>query len=283
MATAVIEDPRTTRYRRKLADLLRRPSCRWMSFAIGMAPVHRGFFDDTAEAIEGLPTGDVHDENGVTHRQVQYGVRLRIGSGADNEAFHDAERDVLVVPGEDAFGDLDGQAKLIRACVHLGLDIADRNHHRLDSECAARIAGHLYRLFESIPDPEQEAEIEETIRRLTPELPADKAFYDIAVQILHHLRATLRAHRRFTHPLQPGSFMKIVGTDRREQLHEIVSPRAVRQRRQLPRPMIDALPRASRFLALQPLELATLPDRRNSSSALSVWPAPGSRANLSPA
>ena len=57
MATAYIEEPRATRYRQRLAALLRRPSCRWISFAIGTAPIHRDFFPDTAASIEGVPTG----------------------------------------------------------------------------------------------------------------------------------------------------------------------------------------------------------------------------------
>ena len=88
MATAYIEEPRATRYRQRLAALLRRPSCRWISFAIGTAPIHRDFFPDTAASIEGLPTGGM---------QVQYGVRLRVLDGA-GRATYDAERDLLVVP-----------------------------------------------------------------------------------------------------------------------------------------------------------------------------------------
>src|SRR5215475_3945189 len=132
MAAAFIEDPRVTRYRQRLAALLRRSSCRWISFAVGTAPIHRGFFADTAEAIEGLPTGDVQHGNGVSHRQVQYGVRLKIVDGAD--AFYDADGDVLVVPEESALDGLDGQAKLIGACVHLGLDIEGRNRQPLARE-----------------------------------------------------------------------------------------------------------------------------------------------------
>ena len=78
MTTAYLEGLRTTRYRRRLAALLRRPACRSISFAIGTAPIHRNFFSETASAIEGLPTGGTRKWNGVTHRQVQYGVRLRI-------------------------------------------------------------------------------------------------------------------------------------------------------------------------------------------------------------
>jgi len=57
MATAYVEELRTTRYRQRLAALVRRPSCRTISFAIGTAPIHRNFFAETAAAIEGLPTG----------------------------------------------------------------------------------------------------------------------------------------------------------------------------------------------------------------------------------
>ena len=59
MATAYIEEPRATRYRQRLAELLRRPACRWISFTIGTAPVHRDFFAHTAASIEGLPTGGI--------------------------------------------------------------------------------------------------------------------------------------------------------------------------------------------------------------------------------
>src|SRR5262245_31252571 len=147
MANALIEDPRTTLYRQKLAGLLRRPSCRWISFVIGTTPIHRRFFESVAVALEGLPTGEVQHQHRISHRQVQYGVRLRISASEGDRASYDAERDLLIVPGESAFDTLDGQATLVSACVHLGLDLEGRNHQRLDSECAARIAGHLYRLY----------------------------------------------------------------------------------------------------------------------------------------
>jgi hypothetical protein len=257
MATAFIEDLRVTRYRHKLAELLRRPSCAWISFSVGTAPVHRGFFADTAEAIEGLPTGDVQHESGISHRQVQYGVRLKIAAQEGAEAFYDAERDILVVPEETALDSLDGQAKLVGACVHLGLDIQGRNQQPLDSESAARIAGQVYRLFESIADDLGESEVADRLKELAPESPADKTFFDVAAEILRHHRATLRAHRRVSHPLQPGSFMKIVGTDRRERLHDVLlDGTAHRRRLPAPTPARYGLPRASRFLALQALELA---------------------------
>ena len=158
MATAYIEEPRATRYRQRLAALLRRPSCRWISFAIGTAPIHRDFFPDTAASIEGLPTGGVREWNGVSHRQVQYGVRLRVLDGA-GRATYDAERDLLVVPEEAEFDSVDGQARLLSACVHVGLAMKGRNLQWLDSECAARIAGQLYRLFETIGDGNGDAEV----------------------------------------------------------------------------------------------------------------------------
>ena len=81
MPSALIEDTRITLYRHRLAALLRRPSCQWMAFAIGAAPVHRGFFDDVVAAVEGLPAGGAMPANGSSHRQVQYGVRVRILAG----------------------------------------------------------------------------------------------------------------------------------------------------------------------------------------------------------
>src|SRR5262245_58546454 len=131
MATAYIEEPRATRYRQRLAALLRRPSCRWISFAIGTAPIHRDFFPDTAASIEGVPTGGVREWNGVRHRQVQYSVRLRVLDGAGGAAY-DAERDLLVVPAEAEFDSLDGQARLLSACVHVGLAMKGRNLQWLD-------------------------------------------------------------------------------------------------------------------------------------------------------
>jgi hypothetical protein len=252
MATALVEDSRITLYRQRLAALLRRPSCQWMAFAIGAAPVHRSFFDDVVAAVEGLPAGGATNAHGGSHRQVQYGVRLRILAGERAQASYDADADVLYVPMEAALDSLDGQAGLIGACVHLGLDIEARNHNALDSESAARIAGQLYRLFESIADTDGEAEVTEKLQALTPAAAVDKAFFDVAVEILRHRRATLRANLRVSHPLQPGSFMKFVRTPQRARLHDILAQEAGGKDRRPQRPA-GALPRASRFLALQPL------------------------------
>jgi len=251
MATALVEDSRITLYRQRLAALLRRPSCQWMAFAIGAAPVHRGFFDDVVAAIEGLPAGGAPQAANGSHRQVQYGVRLRILAGERPQAFYDSEGDVLYVPAEAALDGLDGQAQLVGACVHLGLDIEARNHNTPDSESAARIAGQLYRLFESIDDADSDAEVTEKLPALAPAAPAEKAFFEVAAEILRHRRATLRANLRVSHPLQPGSFMKFVRTAQRARLHAILAqePRAERR----PQRPAGALPRASRFLALRPL------------------------------
>jgi hypothetical protein len=257
MASALIEDPRTTLYRQKLAELLRRPSCRWMSFVVGTVPIHRSFFDKVAVALEGLPTGRVQHESGVSHRQVQYGVRLHITASDGDRACYDADRDLLIVPAEGAFNTLDGQATFIGACVHLGLDLEARNHQRLDSECAARIAGHLYRLYETVTIEENEPEFAEKLQRLAPTQQGDKPFFDAAADIVRHCRATLGANRR-SDPLRPGSFMKIVHTDKWERLHTLLQDGASRRDRATRRPAPDMIPRASRFLALQVLHPATL-------------------------
>jgi hypothetical protein len=217
--------------------------------------VHRGFFDEVVAAVEGLPAGGTQHAHGGSHRQVQYGVRLRILAGERAQASYDAEGDVLYVPTEAALDSLDGQAGLVSACVHLGLDIEARNHNALDSESAARIAGHLYRLFENVADDDGEPEVTEKLQALAPASPADKAFFDVAVEILRHRRATLRANLRVSHPLQPGSFMKFVRTPQRARLHDILSQEAGRKDGRPQRPT-GALPRASRFLALQPLALS---------------------------
>jgi hypothetical protein len=257
MATAYIEELRTTRYRQRLAALLRRPSCRWISFAIGAAPIHRSFFAETAAAIEGQQTGGARLRNGVNHRQVQYGVRLRIAEDADR-ATYDSECNQLVVPRESAFDTLDGQQHLLSACVHVGLKIKGRHRHELDSEYAARIAGHLYRLFENIAGGDSEAEVAAKLRRLEPEAPQDKAFYAAAREILQHLRATsltaLRGHRR----LEAGSFMKIIGIAQRDRLHRLLQQAVVRTARTAPKPHFIGVALPSRFLALQEMEPAVL-------------------------
>jgi hypothetical protein len=254
MATAYIEEPRATRYRQRLAALLRRPSCRWISFAIGTAPIHRDFFADTAAAIEGLPTGGVHERNGVSHRQVQYGVRLRVANDVER-ASYEAERDLLVVPPESEFDSLEGQARLISACIHVGLAIKGRDLQWLDSECAARIGGHLYRLFESIADGEPEAEVAAKLQQMEPESTQDKAFYEIAKEILQHRRVTWLANLRVHHALEPGSFMKIIRVDRRDRLHGALLQGNGRKQ-VAPKPTRSVTPRASRFLALQQMEPA---------------------------
>ncbi len=258
MATPLIEDPRTTLYRQRLAALLRRPSCRWMSFAVGTAPIHRDFFADVAAAVDGLPTGAVQHRSGISHRQVQYGVRLRIAACGDGKAAYDVERDLMFVPAEAVLESLDGQAQLVSVCVRLGLDLEARNHQRLDSECAARIAGHLYRLYETIGADETEPGLTEKVQQLAPVSPADKPFFDVAADILRHCRATLRANRRASHPLQPGSFMRIVRTSQREQLHDVLLEAAAIEDRRFRKPALGIFPRAARFLALQALEPAAL-------------------------
>ncbi|MGE0118770.1 MAG: hypothetical protein AB7S71_13395 [Dongiaceae bacterium] len=252
MATAYIEEPRATRYRQRLAALLRRPSCRWISFAIGAAPVHRDFFADTAASIEGLPTGGIREWNGVSRRQVQYGVRLRVLDGA-GRATYEAERDLLVVPEEAEFDSLDGQARLIGACVHVGLAMKGRDLQWLDSESAARIAGHLYRLFETIADGDSDAEVAEKLQLLAPDTPQEREFYDSATEILQHRRATWLANMRVRHALEPGSFMKIIRVDRRDRLHRLLLQGTSRKAPAPVRPS-PAASRAKRFLALQELE-----------------------------
>jgi hypothetical protein len=257
MAIALIEDPRTTLYRQKLAQLLRRSSCRWMSFSVGTAPIHRHFFENVAAAIEGLPTGVQHDY-GVGHRQVQYGVRLRILAREHDQASYDSERDLLIVPEEAAFDTFDGQARLVSACVHFGLDLEARNHQPLDSECAARIAGHLYRLYETVAPDATGPDAADRVRLLAPASPDDEPFFVAAVDIQRHCRATLRANRRSNHPLQPGSFLRIVGTSQRVRLHDMLRDGAPRHAAGARRPSLGVLPRSSRFLALQSMQPAAL-------------------------
>jgi len=250
MTYAFIEDPRVTAYRRKLAELLRRTSCRWISFAFGTAPIHRTFFENVAVAIEGLPIGEAAPEDSG-HRPVQYGVRLRIATLEGESATYDAGWDTLVVPAERAFGSVDGQATLVSACVHLGLDLEGRNRRQPDSECAARIAGHLYRLYETVSLGDSQKTLGEKLRRLTPASPGDEPFFDVAADIVHHCRATLRANRR-SNPVRPGSFMKIVPTERCERLRRLLSAAAA-LRGPAGEHGRSVLPRPSRFLALQAL------------------------------
>ena len=257
MATAYIEEPRATHYRKRLAALLRRPSCRWISFAIGTAPVHRGFFADTAAAIEGTPTGGVREWNGAIHRLVQYGVRLRIAEGVERASF-DVERDLLTVPAESELDTLDGQARLISACVHVGLHIEGRSRQWLDSECAARIAGQLYRLFESVVDGDGEHEAAAMMQLLGPQDAKDKAFYDVATEIVRHRRATWIANMRVHHSLEPGSFMKIIRVDQRDRLHDLLMQGSGRKNQVPPKPS-SGTTRASRFLALQAMEPYAVP------------------------
>ena len=46
------------------------------------------------------------------------------------------------------------------------------------------------------------------IEKLAPQSPQDKAFYDVASEILQHRRTTWLANMRVHHVLEPGSFMK---------------------------------------------------------------------------
>lgn len=261
---ALIEDPRTTFYRQRLAALLRRPSCQWISFSIGTAPIHRSFFEEAAAAIEGLPTGGFEQRNGVKHRRVQLGVRLRVGAAPAGQASYHPEQMVLAVADEADFDSLDGQAALVAACVHLGLHLARRNLQPLDCESASRVAGHLYRLFESVADDADEATASAKLDELEGAAEADKAFFAVARDVFEHRRATRLANLRANHRLEPGSFMKIVPASERDQLHAVLMQAQGRKGRVL-RPAVSAAAdvRSTRYLALQAvpaMEAPTLQD-----------------------
>jgi len=260
---ALVEEQRTTLYRRRLAALLRRPTCQSICFAVGTAPVHRGFFHDTAVAIEGRQTGDVPQHDGVSHRQVRYGVRIKIGACEAGRAAYDAERAILAVADERDLDMLAGQAALVGACVHFGLDIAGRHLQPLDNECAARIAAYLYQLFETLADADGEAEVME-------KLQADESdrggadFRAAAMAVFHHHRATCRANLRPNRPLEPGSFMRIIRLDERARLHRLLTPTATRANRRPPRPREVTGARKARFLVLQLIAPVAVP-------ALAAW------------
>lgn len=249
---AFYEDSRTTAYRQRLAALLRRPSCEWMAFSIGTAPVHRGFFAEVAAAIEGRPTGARLEQGGGSHRQVQYDVRLAIGSQDLGHAAYDPARRLLSVADETDLDSLDGQAALVAACVQFGLHINGRNLQPLDTASAARIAAHLFRLFESIDD-DGEDDIAALFDELEPTAETDKPFYAVAKDIVSHHRATCLAALRARHRLAPGSFMKIVGTKQRERLHAALTPGRGRKDRRAPGTSAGDELRPARFLALQAL------------------------------
>ena len=227
-------------------------------FAVGTAPVHRGFFNDAAVAIEGRQAGGIQQRNGVSHRQVQYGVRLRIGACEVGRAAYDGERAVLAVADERDLDTLEGQAALVAACVHVGLDIAGRCLQRLDNECAARIAACLYQLFEI----SAKAEVGAGLRADESDCGANAAFHAVAKDVFSHHHATCLTSLRANHPLEPGSFMSIIRTDERARLHGLLTPAATRVDRRSPQPRALAGVRRSRFLALQAMGLAaasTLP------------------------
>ena len=251
-APMLIEEQRMTLYRQRLAALLRRPSCQWICFAIGTAPVHRGFFNDTAVAIEGRQAGGIQQRNGVSHRQAQYGVRLRIGACEVGWAAYDGERAVLAVADERDLDTLEGQAALVGACVHVGLHIAGRCLQPLDNECAARIAACLYQLFETSAEADVGAErpADES------DCGADAAFHAVARDVLSHHQATRLTSLRANRPLEPGSFMTIIRTDERARLHRLLTPIPACANRRSPRPWALAGARRSRLLALQAMGLA---------------------------
>jgi hypothetical protein len=257
MASALVEELRATRYRQRLAALVRRPSCRSIAVAIGTAPIHRNFFAETAAAIEGLPTGGTRKWNGITHRQVQYAVHLRIDETLDCAIYY-PERDLLLVPSESAFDTLDGQARLLGACVHVGLNIEGRNLDQLDSECAARIAGQLYRLYENVSEGDSELVLAAAAQRLEPELQPDKTFYIAARETLFYLRAMSMAGLQMHRKLKPGSFMRIFSNAQRDRLHEALKPAKARLRQPAPKPIFSSLKPPSRFLALQVMEPSSL-------------------------
>jgi hypothetical protein len=253
MSPGFLEGARATRYRQRLAAMMRSASCRSIAFSIGTAPIHRNFFAETAAAIEGVPTGGTRKYNGVVHRQVQYGVHLRIDETAERASF-DPDADLLTVPKESALDTLDARAGLISACVHVGLNLEGRNLHAPDSECAARICGQLYRMFESIADGDSESDIAVKLGALEPEAATDKAFYGVARKTLMHLRSVSLANLQARHALKPGSFLKIVSMTERDLLHAALLQAAGRRKRAAVAPRLSPARPPSRFLALQAMD-----------------------------
>jgi hypothetical protein len=252
----LIEEQRTALYRQRLAALLRRPSRQWICFAVGIAPVHRRFFNDTAVAIEGPQAGGIRQRNGVSHRQVQYDVRLRIGACEPGRAAYNGERAVLAVADERDLETLKGQAALVGACVHVGLDMVGRCLQPLDNECAARIAACLYQLFESSAEADGKADIREELAAEASGRGVDAAFHAVAQDVHSHRRATCLTGLRATHPLEPGSFMKIIHADERAHLHRLLMPTTAHANRRSRQPRALVVARRSRFLALQAMGLA---------------------------
>jgi hypothetical protein len=253
MLPTSVEGLRATRYRQRLAALLRSPICRSISFAIGAAPIHRNFFAETAAAIEGVATGATRKWNGQPHRQVQYGVHLLIDDTA-TRAGHDADADMLTVPPEAAFDTLDGRAELLRACVHVGLNLEGRNLDLADSECAARIAAQLFRMFETLTDSDLDSEVAAKLEKLEPELAPDKAFFRVAAETLRHLRGTSLSKMQARHAVAPGSFMRIISMAQRDMLHAALLQAAGRKKPAPAKPRYSAAKRPSRFLALQAMD-----------------------------
>jgi len=270
MSPGYVEGPQATRYRQRLAAMMRGTSCRSISFAIGTAPIHRNFFAETAAAIEGVPTGGTRKWNGVVYRQVQYGVHLRINDAADRASF-DPEADLLTVPAESEFETIDGRARLLSACVYVGLNLEGRNLHGPDTECAARISSQLYRMFESIADGDSEPDIAAKLQRLEPETPQDKAFYAVARKTLQHLQTITLANLQARHAVKPGSFMKIISMVERDLLHGALLQNAGRAKRTAVKPRFSAAKPPARFLALQAVEAsAAAPGERGEKPKLNL-------------
>jgi hypothetical protein len=253
MSPGYLEGARATRYRQRLAAIMRGASCRSISFAIGTAPIHRNFFAETAAALEGVPTGGTRKWNGIVHRQVQYGVHLRIDETAERPSF-DPDADLLTVPKESALDLLEARAEMVAACVHVGLNLEGRNLHAPDSECAARICGQLYRMFESIADGDSETDIATKLLQLEPEMPQDKAFYAVARKTLLHLKTVTLANLQARHALKPGSFLKIISMAERDSLHAALLQGGRGKRAQALKPGYKAARPPSRFLALQAVD-----------------------------
>jgi hypothetical protein len=112
------------------------------------------------------------------------------------------------------------------------------------------IAARLYELFEISADADSEADLKALLAADASDRGADAAFRAIARDVLCHHRATCLTSLRVNHPLEPGSFMKIIRADERARLHRLLVPTAG-NRRPLARPRALTGARKSRFLALQ--------------------------------
>lgn len=224
MSGMVIEDEQAVFFRKGISQVLRHPACQWIEFTLGGATVNRTLLERAATAIGGKPTGKTQSRGSDFFRELEVAIRVQAGPRPPRalpRVSYNPETDTLTVANDSGMTVMvDWQGAVVDECVHAGLDVSGARVQRVDTECAGKIAGHLYRLFSSVLiETDTVEDVEDAIAKRRPADPCEKPFYEAAIAIFHHTRQVFQHNQHLGRRMQPGAFLKVIDEATRKSLH----------------------------------------------------------------